>query len=77
VQSSRSLLPTFSAASYQIFDEDFSATGKLVIWSRSPCPPRVSEFFNVEFRGVLRELVVSEVRFLMGGWAAICRPQPH
>jgi hypothetical protein len=68
------LLP-FSLWVYEICDEDFAATGEVVIWSRSPLPPRVGELLNIETRGALHELAVGEVNTFQGGWMAACWAQ--
>jgi hypothetical protein len=65
------LLP-FSLSVYEICDEDFPATDEIVIWSRSPLPPRIGELFNLEARGDLHELAVGEVSTFKGGWMATC-----
>jgi hypothetical protein len=65
------LLP-FNLSVYEICDEDFGATGEVVIWSRSALPPRVGELLNIQTRGALHELVVGEVNTFKGGWMATC-----
>ena len=71
----RDRLHPFSLSVYEICDEDFAATGEVVIWSRSPLPPRIGELLNIETRGALHELSVGEVRTFKGGWMAACRAQ--
>jgi hypothetical protein len=68
------LLP-FHLSVYEICDEDFGATGEVVIWSRSPLAPRVGELLNIQTRGDLHELAVGEVNTFKGGWMAACRAQ--
>ncbi len=65
------LLP-FTQSVYEICDEDFKVTGEVVIWSRSPLPPRVGELLNIETLGRLHELAVGEVSTFKGGWMATC-----
>jgi hypothetical protein len=70
------LLP-FSPSVYEICDEDFPATGEIVIWSRSPLAPRLGERLNIEIRGALHELAVREVTTFKGGWMVACwGPEP-
>jgi hypothetical protein len=71
----RDELRPFDASGYEIFDDEFAETGEVVIWSRSPLPPRPGELFNVETRGALHELRVDEVRTFAGGWSATCRAE--
>jgi len=66
-------LRALSASGYEIFDEDFGATGEVVIWSRSPLTPRLGERFNIETRGAPHDLAVGEIRTFSGGWTATCR----
>ncbi len=66
------LLP-FTASACEIFDEDFEKTGKLFIWSRSPLSPKLGELLNIESRGRLYELAVTDVRALTGSWTATCK----
>lgn len=63
----------FAVSGYEIFDEDFGATGEVAIWSRSPLVPRLGERFNIDTWGDVRELAVGEIRTFTGGWTAICR----
>jgi hypothetical protein len=70
-------LRPFCASGYEIFDQDFEETGKVVIWSSSPFPPRVGEFLNIESLGGVHELTVATVRTLPGGWTVTCRRGAH
>jgi hypothetical protein len=70
---SHNRLRPFAISGYEIFDEDFGATGEVVIWSRSPLVPRLGERFNVETWGDVHELAVGEIRTFTGGWTATCR----
>jgi hypothetical protein len=65
------ILP-FSMSVYEICDDDFAATGEVVIWSRSSLPPRIGELLNIETLGALHELAVGEVSTFKGGWMATC-----
>ena len=69
----RGSLHPFHLSTYEICDDDFRATGEVVIWSRSPLAPRLGERFNVETWGDVHELAVGEVRTFAGGWTATCR----
>ena len=71
----RSRLLPFTQSVYEICDEDFRATGEVVIWSRSPLAPRIGELLNIETRGDLHELAVGEVSTFKGGWMATCWAQ--
>jgi hypothetical protein len=62
----------FCLATYEICDEDFKATGEVVIWSRSPLPPKLGELLNIDTTGALHELAVGEVSTFKGGWMATC-----
>jgi hypothetical protein len=66
-------LSPFNASGYEIFDQEFGETGEVVIWSRSPLPPRLGERFNIETWGAVHDLAVDEVRTFTGGWTAVCR----
>ena len=68
----RSRLHPFSVSTYEICDEDFGTSGEVVIWSRSPLPPRIGELLNIETRGQLHELAVGGVSTFKGGWMATC-----
>jgi hypothetical protein len=68
-------LHPFALSAYEICDEDFEATGEVVIWSRSALPPRIGELLNIETRGTLHELSVGEVSTFKGGWMATCWTQ--
>jgi hypothetical protein len=70
--SPRGRLHPFGISVYEISDEDFRTTGEVVIWSRSPWPPRVGELLNIEARGRLHELAVGEISTFKGGWMATC-----
>jgi len=70
---SRRRLRALNPSNYEIFDEDFSETGEVLIWSRSPLPPHVGDRFNIETSGDLHDLAVGEIRTFAGGWTAICR----
>jgi hypothetical protein len=65
-------LKPFTAGHHAIFD-DFAEVGEVVIWSRSPYPPRLGDRFNIEAAGQLRDLAVVDARVFTGGWTAICR----
>lgn len=65
-------LHPFGISTYEICDEDFKATGEVVIWSRSPLPPRIGELLNIETHGRLHELAVGELSTFKGGWMATC-----
>jgi hypothetical protein len=71
----RSGLHPFIPSVYEICDEDFRTTGEVIIWSRSPLPPRIGELLNIETRGRLHELAVGEVSTFKGGWMATCWAQ--
>jgi hypothetical protein len=68
-------LRAFFVSAYEIFDQDFAETGRVMIWSRSPLTPRLGEFYNFEIRGAAHELMVSEIRSFTGGWTATCRAE--
>lgn len=68
----RSRLHPFQLSNYEICDEDFTVTGEVVIWSRSPLPPRIGELLNIQTRGRLHELAVGGVSTFKGGWMATC-----
>jgi hypothetical protein len=67
----------FAASTSEIFDEDFEATGRLIIWSCSPLAPKRGELLNIESRGRLFELSVVDVHVLTGGWTATLTHQPR
>jgi len=68
----RGSLHPFHLSAYEICDDDFRATGEVVIWSRSPLAPRIGELLNIQTRGRLHELAVGEVSTFKGGWMATC-----
>jgi hypothetical protein len=70
---SHNRLRAFNVSDYEIFDDEFGATGEVVIWSRSPLVPELGERFNVETWGDVHELAVGEIRTFTGGWTATCR----
>jgi hypothetical protein len=63
----------FSAGGYEVFDEDFADTGRVVIWSRMSRAPQLGDRFNIESRGVVHDLAVDEIRTFAGGWSVTCR----
>jgi hypothetical protein len=65
--------PAFRPSSYEIFDEDYSETGEVVIWSRATLTPRLGDHFNIDTHGELRDVTVAEVRTFRGGWSITCR----
>lgn len=73
MQSSPDELRPFSASGYEIFDDDFADTGEVVIWSRTPCTPRLGDQFTIDTHGKLRDLAVDEIRTFKGGWSVTCR----
>jgi hypothetical protein len=64
----------FSTNGYEVFDEDFADTGRVVIWSKTSHAPQLGDRFNIESRGVLHDLAVDEIRTFAGGWSVTCRP---
>lgn len=69
-------LRPFDVWGYEIFVDDFTITGEVTIWSRSPLPPRLGELLNIETDGVLHELAVDQITTFKGGWTASCRVEP-